>query len=71
MGNQNAEKVMQFGQHGQSMEGQIAEREAMFKHMNAQWKGSCKHSSKIESEMMAMQREMQMMMSSEHEKARH
>jgi hypothetical protein len=36
-GSQNPERVMQFGQQGQSFEGEIAEREARFKQMNQSW----------------------------------
>ena len=43
-GGQNAEKVMNFNQRGQNFEGDIQQREAMFKQMNSAWGQSSNHS---------------------------
>lgn len=37
MGGQNPERVMQYAQQGQNFQGQILERQAMFKQMNQAW----------------------------------
>ena len=40
MGGQNAEKVMNFAQQGENLEGDIQARKAMFEQMGKNWSGS-------------------------------